>query len=118
MPDEVAFPFVSAIVPMRNERSYIERCLRSLAAQDYPSGRFEVIVVDGGSNDGSRELVESMREEVPNLRVVENRGKQTARGLNPADGTDHAKVMPSGYTAIEEYCNERAARLLDRGTRR
>ncbi len=82
MPDEAAFPFVSAIVPMRNERRYVERCLRSLAAQDYPRDRFEVIVVDGGSNDGSRELVESLREEVPNLRVVENRGKHTARGLN------------------------------------
>jgi cellulose synthase/poly-beta-1,6-N-acetylglucosamine synthase-like glycosyltransferase len=82
MPDEPAFPFVSVIVPMRNERRYIERCLRSLASQDYPRDRFEVIVVDGGSNDGSRELVESLREEVPNLRVVENRGKHTARGLN------------------------------------
>ena len=41
-----------------------------------------------------------------------------AHGLDPRDGSDHRKVMPSGYTAIEEYCNERAARLLDRGTRR
>ncbi len=73
---------MSAIVPMRNERQHIERCLRSLAAQDYPHDRFEVIVVDGASDDGSRELVESMREEVPGLRVAENRGKLTARGLN------------------------------------
>ncbi|OGO53034.1 MAG: hypothetical protein A2148_00905 [Chloroflexi bacterium RBG_16_68_14] len=82
VPDEVPFPFVSAIVPMRNERRYIERCLRSLAVQDYPPDRCEVIVVDGGSDDGSRELVESMREELPNLRLLENRGKHTARGLN------------------------------------
>ncbi len=67
---------------MRNERRYIERCLRSLAAQDYPRDRFEVIVVDGGSTDGSRELVESIRDELPSLRVVENRGKHTSRGLN------------------------------------
>lgn len=75
-------PVVSAIVPMRNERRYIERCLASLVAQEYPRDRFEVIVVDGGSTDGSRELVESMRGEIPNLRIVENRGKHTARGLN------------------------------------
>ena len=37
---------------------------------------------------------------------------ETAHGLNPADGTDHTKTLPSGYTAIEEYCNERAAQLV------
>jgi pectate lyase len=34
---------------------------------------------------------------------------ETARGLNPANGADHSTMMPSGYTAIEEYINERAA---------
>ncbi len=82
MSDEAAVPFVSVIVPMRNERRYIERCLASLASQTYPQDRFEVIVVDGGSDDGSRELVESKRGAMPNLRVRENRGKNTARGLN------------------------------------
>jgi cellulose synthase/poly-beta-1,6-N-acetylglucosamine synthase-like glycosyltransferase len=67
---------------MHNERRYIERCLESIAAQDYPQDRYEVIVVDGGSNDGSRELVEAMRDQLPKLRVLENRGKHTARGLN------------------------------------
>lgn len=82
MPNEPDLPFVSVIVPMRDERRYIDRCLGSLAAQDYPRDRFEVIVIDGASTDGSRELVESMREDVPNLRMLDNRGKHTARGLN------------------------------------
>ncbi len=82
MPDKPDLPFVSVIVPMRNERRYIERCLRSLAAQDYPHDCFEVIVVDGNSADGSREIVESLRDELPNLRVLENRGRHTSRGLN------------------------------------
>jgi len=67
---------------MRNERRYIERCLQSIAAQDYPRERFEVIVVDGGSTDGSRELANSMAATLPNLRLVDNRGKHTSRGLN------------------------------------
>ncbi|MBZ5715810.1 pectate lyase family protein [Nannocystis pusilla] len=33
---------------------------------------------------------------------------ESDHGLDPADGDDHATVMPSGYTAIEEYINERA----------
>jgi MYXO-CTERM domain-containing protein len=36
---------------------------------------------------------------------------ETERGLNPGDGTDHVKVMPSGYTAIEDYINGLADNL-------
>ena len=72
MPEEL--PFVSVIVPMRNEKRYIERCIRSLTAQDYPTDRFEVIVVDGGSEDGSRDVVESLCREfgvLPRTRCVQ-----------------------------------------------
>lgn len=75
-------PFVSIIVPMRNEQRYIERCLSSIAAQDYPHDRYEVIVVDGESNDGSRELAEGMAGSLPGFRLIDNRGKHTSRGLN------------------------------------
>ncbi len=36
---------------------------------------------------------------------------ESKRSLDPADGADHNHVMPSGYTAIEEYLNERAAEV-------
>ncbi len=39
---------------------------------------------------------------------------ERTHGLNPADGTDHATVMESGYTAIEEYANMLAAGLIGR----
>lgn len=38
-------------------------------------------------------------------------GWEVFRGLNPANGTDHSTVMPSGYTAIEEYVNGLADRI-------
>jgi pectate lyase len=37
---------------------------------------------------------------------------EAARGLDPKDAADSAKALPSGYTAIEEYCNELAARRI------
>ena len=49
-------PFVTVIVPMYNEKHYIAKCLNSLVEQDYPQDRFEVLVVDGMSEDGSRDL--------------------------------------------------------------
>ncbi|MBW1696397.1 MAG: dockerin type I repeat-containing protein [Deltaproteobacteria bacterium] len=38
---------------------------------------------------------------------------ERANGLNPADSTDHNRVMSSGYTAIEEYCNVLAQGLIE-----
>lgn len=46
-----AYPFVSVIMPIRNEVRYIERSLSIVLAQDYPSDRMEIIVIDGCSDD-------------------------------------------------------------------
>ena len=67
---------------MRNEERHITRCLESLAAQDYPADQVEVIVVDGASEDGSREAAESFQGKLPLLQIVANRGRHTAGGLN------------------------------------
>jgi len=53
---ERVFPFVSVIVPARNEETNIGLCVESLLASDYP--RFEVIVVDDRSLDGTVEAVQ------------------------------------------------------------
>jgi glycosyltransferase involved in cell wall biosynthesis len=103
---------------MRNERRHIERCLRSLAAQDYPRDRFEVIVVDGNSNDGSRELVDSFSDEVPGLRVLENRGKLTARGLNIGLAFARGEVIArvDAHAAVEpDFLRESVAVLQRTG---
>ena len=52
-------PFVSIIVPARNEQDNIERCILSLLAQDYPS--FEVIVVDDNSTDNTLRIVKDIK---------------------------------------------------------
>ena len=76
-------PFVSVIVPLRNEERYIGGCLRSLAAQDYPRDRFEVLLVDGDSTDDSRRVAEDVaRETGLTLRVLSNPRRSTPCGLN------------------------------------
>jgi succinoglycan biosynthesis protein ExoA len=69
---EARLPVVSIVVAMRNEEEFIAKCLDSLAAQDYPHERLEVLVVDGRSTDRSREIVSSMRGRVPHLRLLDN----------------------------------------------
>jgi chlorobactene glucosyltransferase len=58
-------PFVSIIVPARNEQDNIERCILSLLAQDYPS--FEVIVVDDNSIDNTLRIVKDIKSRVKGL---------------------------------------------------
>ncbi len=76
-------PLVSVLVPMRNEERYIEACLRSLAEQDYPRDRFEVLVIDGDSTDRSRELAQRFAAVAGiDLRLLDNPARRTAPGLN------------------------------------
>jgi chlorobactene glucosyltransferase len=57
-------PFVSIIVPARNEQDNIERCLHSLLAQNYPN--FEVIVVNDSSTDKTMEIVRDVKNRITN----------------------------------------------------
>ncbi len=46
--------FITVIMPVRNEAKFIERTLTQLVAQNYDPERFEIVVVDGQSTDGTR----------------------------------------------------------------
>ncbi|MBJ7596038.1 MAG: glycosyltransferase family 2 protein [Candidatus Dormibacteraeota bacterium] len=78
------YPFVSVVVPVYNEERYIEACLTSVLDQDFPPDRYEVIVADGGSSDSTRDLVEELARQHPNLRLIDNPGRTQAAGLNCA----------------------------------
>jgi cellulose synthase/poly-beta-1,6-N-acetylglucosamine synthase-like glycosyltransferase len=106
---ESGFPFVSVIVPCRNESAFIEGCIRSVQACDYPPSRFEIIVVDGTSSDGSRELVQRLASNQPSLRLLENPRRTMPTGVNL--GIAHAKgeiVMILGAHAVvpEDYISK------------
>ncbi len=51
-------PFVTVIMPVRNEAPMISRALHAVLAQDYPTDRLEVVVVDGLSTDTTAEQVQ------------------------------------------------------------
>lgn len=73
-------PFVSIILPCRNERNTIAQCLDSILASDYPSERFELLVVDGMSDDGTREV---LRNHAPRgVRLIDNPRRIVPVALN------------------------------------
>jgi len=65
-------PACSVVIPCRNEIRFIEPCLRSLLANDYPLHRLEIIAVDGGSTDGTRELLARYAARHAHLVVLDN----------------------------------------------
>lgn len=77
-------PWVSVVMPVRNEAAHIRASLGAVLAQDYPRDRFEVLVADGRSDDGTRATIQAMAAEHPNLFLVDNPGRVVAPGLNSA----------------------------------
>ncbi|MDD5254974.1 MAG: glycosyltransferase [Candidatus Omnitrophica bacterium] len=94
-------PFISVVIPVKNEAAILERCLASLRRLDYPAERLEVIVADGGSTDDTRRIAESLgaRVVINDKQVVvsgRNRGFEAARGEFVAF-TDADCVFESGW---------------------
>ncbi len=75
-------PTVSVIVPCRNERQHIGRCLESILSNDYPKERLEVLVVDGMSEDGTADIVTAYAQRHPSVRLVPNADQVVPAGLN------------------------------------
>lgn len=82
-----SWPFVSIIVPARNEERNLPTLLPSLLTQNYPADRFEVIVVDDQSTDGTPEILAEAAARDGRLRVV--RGTPLPEGWK---GKPHAMM--------------------------
>jgi succinoglycan biosynthesis protein ExoA len=86
-------PFVSILMPIRNERDFIARSLQAVLTQDYPPDLLEVIVADGLSTDGTPQIVASFQPDHPNLRLIDNRKRIVATGLNLAVSQARGDVL-------------------------
>lgn len=64
-------PFISVLVPARNEQDNIGECIKSLLIQDYPD--FEVIVLDDNSTDRTWEILEKLSLEYSRLRIIKGK---------------------------------------------
>jgi glycosyltransferase involved in cell wall biosynthesis len=73
---------VSLIVPCRNERRHIRECLESLLANDWAVARREILVVDGLSEDGTRDIVAGYAARDAGIRLLDNPRRITSSALN------------------------------------
>jgi succinoglycan biosynthesis protein ExoA len=77
-------PTLSIVIPCRNEAAYIEPCVRSMLSQEPRPPRFEIIVADGMSDDGTRNVLRRLVQEDPRVRMVDNPDQIVSTGLNAA----------------------------------
>ena len=86
-------PLVSLILPCRNEKDYIADCLLSILRQEQLPAGFELIVADGMSDDGTREILMEMAKKEGRLRIVDNPARIVAAGLNAAIGLAEGGII-------------------------
>jgi succinoglycan biosynthesis protein ExoA len=75
-------PFVTIVMPVLNEENFISEVLGELLGQVYPRDRYEIIVADGGSNDLTRQIVDNIAKEHPQVILVDNPGRLPSSGRN------------------------------------
>lgn len=111
-------PSVSVVIPCYNEERYIGKVLENLAAQ-YEPGRYEIIIVDGMSEDRTREVVARFASTRPavGLRLVDNPARNIPAALNR--GIDEARgeiiVRMDAHSVASEGYVRRCVEVLGRG---
>ena len=117
-------PFISVITPVLNEERYIRRFLRSVIEQTYPAGRYEILLADGGSTDGTGEIVRGFQQVEPWSRirvwVVPGTSRESrlnlclrqARGAIVARIDAHSVVAPDYLETVAELFGDPPVRNL------
>jgi glycosyltransferase involved in cell wall biosynthesis len=103
---------VTVILPCRNEASLISACLDSILATTHPLERLEVLVVDGMSDDGTRQVMEQYVKAHPQVRLLDNPNRivPTALNIGIRNATGDVIVRMDGHVV---YPPEYIPRLVD-----
>jgi glycosyltransferase involved in cell wall biosynthesis len=100
---------LSIIVPAYKVEKYIEKCIRTLEDQDISKDDFEIIVTNDGSPDRSKQIVEKLQSEFPNIILInqENQGVSMARNnaIAKATGKYIMPVDPDDYVVSNTFKN-------------
>ena len=105
---------LSFVVPVFNDRPYLEACVASLLVQGLEPGSYEIVLVDDGSTDGSGALCDALSGKHAGIRVIhqENKGVSEARnvGIGAAVGAyiclvdADDEMIPGGLAPLLLYC--------------
>lgn len=112
-------PKISIVIPCYNDAQYIEQAVDSAMDQTYPN--IEVIVVDDGSDDATKTVLEKIRPKITKLVTQTNQGQSTARnrGIEIASGDLILTLDSDDYfeptfceLAVKEFQKESEVKLV------
>ncbi|MDP6899228.1 MAG: glycosyltransferase [Candidatus Thalassarchaeaceae archaeon] len=128
-------PVIATVIPTWQEEKHIERCLRSLISQTHPAHAHRILVVDGGSTDGTCDIVERVAIESansggPTIELFDNPSRYVPHARNLAQScldsdvefvfemighawvpTDHLEIRLNRFQSIESNLNRRIGGL-------
>lgn len=107
---------VSIVIPCRNEKKYIGKCIEGFLNQTYPEANYEILICDGMSNDGTRDIIRGYEQKYSNVLLIENKGLTAPKGMN--EGIKFSKndvIIIFGAHAFPEkdFIEKNAAALSD-----
>ena len=113
----ITVPFVSVVIPTYNRRDLLESSIESLLNQSYPKDRYEIIVVDNSSTDGTEEMMHSLQLKSPSLlryyrKKNEGPGSSRNMGIAKARGIIIA-FTDSDCVADTEWLKNGVAKMTD-----
>jgi succinoglycan biosynthesis protein ExoA len=106
-------PYISILLPVRNEERFIAETLRQLLAQRYDPKRFEVLVADGDSTDATAAIVAEFERHHEQVHLLDNPGRWSSAGRNVAIAAAQGEllVLVDGHCELDnpDYLTELAA---------
>lgn len=115
---------LSIIIPFYNVERFISECLDSVFDQDIPYDEYEVICVNDGSPDNSRDIVLEYMKRFPNLRLIEhehnkklgaarNTGRSIAKGKYIWNIDSDDKIVPGCLSRMLQLCESNDLDILE-----
>jgi len=109
-------PFVSIIIACRNEEKFISKCLDSLIKQTYPKNKMEIFVVDGISEDKTREIVKEYSKKNLFIYLLDNPKKITpvAFNLGIKNANGEIIIIGSSHAVYKKDYIQKYTKYLDK----
>ncbi len=109
---------ITVVIPCRNEVRYIEECIEAIYNCDLPDkATLNVFVVDGMSDDGTRDKVESLYSIFPGLKLVDNVKQLTPYAFNlgiyAGGKTDYVQIVGARHILSENYISNCLSKLQE-----
>lgn len=106
--DQRVYPLISVIIPVRNEADSIASVIDSLLRQDYPGDSYEIVIVDGESEDNTREVVEGFTSRHPQISLLNNPRRLSSAGKNIGVESSRGEVV----LFVDGHCHLPSPELL------